>query len=33
MALTVYQFLLESMHEKIVCARVFSASACGAKKN
>ena len=31
--LKVYQFLLGSMHEKIACARVFSASACGAKKN
>ena len=33
MALKVYKFLLGSMHEKIACARVFSASACGAKKN
>ena len=27
------EILFESMHEKIVCTRVFSASACGAKKN
>ena len=27
------EILLESMHEKIVCARVFLASASGAKKN
>ena len=33
MALKVYQVELESMHKKIVCAHVFSASACGVKKN
>ena len=33
MALMLSKILLESMHEKIVCARIFSASASGAKKN
>ena len=32
MALMVYQILLKSMHEKIVCAPVLSASAFCAKK-
>ena len=33
MALMLSKILFESMHEKIVCACVFSASASGAKKN
>ena len=31
MALATYQIWLESMYEKMVCARLFSVSAFGAK--
>ena len=33
MAMMLSKILFESMHEKIVCAHVFSVSASGAKKN
>ena len=33
MALKLSEILLEPMHEKIVCTRIFLASASGAKKN